>query len=185
MFGKKKLREENEMFLAQVEAMQEHIDILVKEKDDLVEKCANRTFTMEREIKTLQEIARASDDAVEIVKQEKKAVEESLDALTVVNEEMASLVERTMEKMEEMSKRLPPDTVNGDEAFVKLVFKNDNYEHITPTISINNDSFEQLFNIRAIDDTQAENKNAIRLALLNLGREALEQICSDFMGDAD
>lgn len=70
-------------------------------------------------------------------------------------------------------------------ASVKLVFDHDNYQLISPTITINEDTFEQLFKIRAIDDTQSENTNAIRLSLLNLAREALEQICEDFMGDIE
>lgn len=71
----------------------------------------------------------------------------------------------------------------SDEAYVKLTFDTDNYEVVTPHIAITDDSFENLFNIRAIDDTQANNQQAIRLALLNLAREALEQICGDFMGE--
>lgn len=75
------------------------------------------------------------------------------------------------------------DQIQSEEAYVKLTFATDNYEVVTPHIAITDDSFENLFNIRAIDDTQANNQQAIRLALLNLAREALEQICSDFMGE--
>ena len=71
------------------------------------------------------------------------------------------------------------------EASVKLVFSNDNYHMVTPLITTTDETFEQLFKIRAIDDTQSDNKNAIRLSLLNIAREALEQICEDFMGDVE
>lgn len=85
---------------------------------------------------------------------------------------------RLMEELQVLEKQ-----IQSDEAYVKLTFATDNYEVVTPHIAITDDSFENLFNIRAIDDTQANNQQAIRLALLNLAREALEQICEDFMGD--
>lgn len=85
---------------------------------------------------------------------------------------------RLMEELQALEKQ-----AQAEEAYVKLTFATDNYEVVTPHIAIAEESFENLFNIRAIDDTQANNQQAIRLALLNLAREALEQICEDFMGD--
>lgn len=77
------------------------------------------------------------------------------------------------------------DNEKSDEAYVKLVFADGNYQVVTPHIAITDKTFEELFGIRAIDDSQKDNQNAIRLSLLNLAREALEQICGDFMGDIE
>ena len=114
--------------------------------------------------------------------------------LDTVNKSLEESIAREKETMALLSK-VQQDNIEllesierkqvDTEAYVKLVFSDGNYQVVTPHIAITDNTFEELFGIRAIDDSQKDNHNAIRLSLLNLAREALEQICGDFMGDIE
>ena len=139
-----------------IEALEEHIRRMKSETND---QQINHTVILE-----------TANQALEESRVREKEIMELLDNIRKENIELQEALE------------------NGSvetEAYVKLVFADGNYQVVTPHIATTPQTFEELFNIRAMDDTQRENPNAIRLALLNLAREALEQICGDFMGDIE
>lgn len=139
-----------------IEALEEHIRRTKAETND---QQINNTVILE-----------TANQALEESRAREKEIMELLDNIRKENIELQEALEKGSVETE---------------AYVKLVFADGNYQVVTPHIATTPRTFEELFNIRAIDDTQRENPNAIRLALLNLAREALEQICGDFMGDIE
>lgn len=143
-----------------IDALEEHIQRMRAESSDQ---------QLSQQLSHIAMLETVNQDLEESIAREK----ETMALLNTTRKENIELHEALEKEREET------------EAYVKLVFADGNYQVVTPHIATTARTFEELFNIRAIDDTQHENHNAIRLSLLNLAREALEQICGDFMGDIE
>ena len=140
-----------------------------KKKDEKIE-------ALEQHVKYLNSVA------TNRAKEQVELMGEKCD-LEIEIDELQNLVSVLKKKNTELSDELKAISQQKESPSVKLVFDPKNYEIVTPVIVTDDDSFESLFTIRAIDDSQSTNINAIRLSMINLAREALEQICDDFTGD--
>ena len=120
-------------------------------------------------------------DRLENLREENLGLSDSIYQITASKEKYVEDLEAKIAEQGELIEKLSTD----ENASVTLMFDNGNYEIVTPIIKTTDESFENLFNLRVMSDDQEGNMNAIRLSLLNLAREALEQICEDFTGDIE
>lgn len=118
---------------------------------------------------------------LENLREENLGLSDAIDQITISKNKYVEDLEAKIVEKDELIEKLSTD----ENASVTLMFDNSNYEIVTPIIKTTDESFENLFNLRVMSDDQEGNMNAIRLSLLNLAREALEQICEDFTGDIE
>lgn len=103
-----------------------------------------------------------------------------VDQITKYEEENEKLLKLAEDLSEQV--RVLENKTDGEPS-VTLVFDKERYDKIVPIVTYNEDSFERLFELRAIADGQDQNKHAIQLAMLNLAQECLEQMNEDFTGE--